>query len=174
MSAAFELLAELRSRGGHIRAEGDRLLISPRSALSPGLVERIRQAKPQVLELLRSAPTDFTIASGAAKPAEPEPEYARPSSAEERRELGDRFLCDERIHFATFDSPVGAFLIVRDARALEALDEEHAALPVLYINELERSAQNLGAAGLRALLAARSAFGTAVELRRVRGSRRDG
>jgi hypothetical protein len=40
--------------------------------------------------------------------------------------------------------------------------------------ELERAAETLGAAGLRALLAARGTFGPAVELRRVYGSRRDG
>jgi hypothetical protein len=63
---------------------------------------------------------------------------------------------------------------LRDRRALEELDDEHAALPVLYLAELERFAEKLGAAGLRALLAAREAFGPGVELRSVRGTRRDG
>ena len=190
MSAAIDLLAELHSRGGRVRVDGSTLYVSPKSALSPDLVERLRQAKPEVLELLRAAPADMALGEPARPSGAPlstrgcealggdlsEPaEYACASSSEERRTLLHRFTIDAAIPFATFDSPtVGAFLVVRDRRALEALDVGHAALPVLYLDELERSTGKLGAAGLQALLAARSAFGPGVELRAVRGGQRDG
>ncbi len=67
---------------------------------------------------------------------------------EERRALLQRFCADSRLPLATFDSATGASLIVRDACALEDLDQEHAALPVLYLAELERWVHELGTAGL--------------------------
>lgn len=184
MSAAMEVLAELRIRGARAWIEGDRLLVSPSRALDPGLRERIRARKPELVSLLRAAPPEMqqlsargreALGGKAPTSAQPAHQYASPSSAAERRDLLDRFLRDERIPFATFDSrTAGAFLIVRDRRALQSLDQEHAVLPVLYLAELEHWAGELGASGLRALLAARGVEGPGVELRRVYGSRRDG
>lgn len=182
MSAAAEVIAELRARGARIRAEGSTLYVAPRSVLTPELSERVRALKPELVELVRSVPPELALSARgrealggkASAPARPAPEYAAPSSPEERKALLDRFLRDERVPFATFDSPGGAFLIVRDRRALEALDQEHAALPVLYVAELERWAEELGPAGLRALLAARAVEGAGVELRRVTRTHVDG
>lgn len=184
MSAAMDLLSELRDRGARVWADGDRVLISPGRVLDPDLRQRIIQAKPQVLALLRAAPPDLALsdrgraALGGNAPAEPAREYVTPSSSEDRKALLDRFLRDERVPFATFEGPTGAFLIVRDQRALETLDQEHAVLPVLTFEEIERHAAKTSRVGLRAgllaLLAAREVYGAAVELRRVTRTQADG
>jgi hypothetical protein len=54
VSAAAELLAELRERGVSVRAEGDALCLKPRRALDYALLVRIRDAKPGILEALQN------------------------------------------------------------------------------------------------------------------------
>lgn len=52
-ASAAALLTALVRRGIELQARGDRLRYRPRSALTPGLVERIRAHKPELLALLR-------------------------------------------------------------------------------------------------------------------------
>jgi TubC N-terminal docking domain len=51
---AAEILAELQRRGVSVAAEGDTLCLKPRRALDDGLLARIREAKPAILEALRN------------------------------------------------------------------------------------------------------------------------
>jgi hypothetical protein len=62
MSAALDLLAELRSRGARIRADGEQLFVSPREVATPELLERLRAAKPELLVLLRDTPARGLLA----------------------------------------------------------------------------------------------------------------
>jgi TubC N-terminal docking domain len=66
MSRAQQILAELASRGVSIAAEGNRLRLHPRSALTEGLITRVLGAKREILALLRTAPP-------AAQPHPPAP-----------------------------------------------------------------------------------------------------
>ncbi len=54
---AAQLLDEMGSRGVSVSADGDRLLLRPRSALTPGLVSELRSRKAELLTLLRSSPS---------------------------------------------------------------------------------------------------------------------
>jgi hypothetical protein len=56
MSAAADILGELQKRGVTVRADGDTLTLKPRRALDDGLLSRIREAKPAILEVLRNRP----------------------------------------------------------------------------------------------------------------------
>jgi hypothetical protein len=51
---AAEILTELQRRGVSVAAEGDTLCLKPRRSLDDGLLARIREAKPAILEALRS------------------------------------------------------------------------------------------------------------------------
>jgi len=79
MSAA-ELLADLTQLGVEVVAHEDRLRFRPRSALTPGLVERLRTHKEELLAILR--PTVFpdgattALAAGEAETAESRPDAA--------------------------------------------------------------------------------------------------
>ena len=54
MSAPVEILTELQRRGVSIAAEGDTLCLKPKRVLDEALLARIREAKPEILEALRS------------------------------------------------------------------------------------------------------------------------
>jgi hypothetical protein len=56
MAQASELLAELQRRGVIVAVEGDTLCLKPRRALDNGLLARVRDAKPAILEVLRNRP----------------------------------------------------------------------------------------------------------------------
>lgn len=56
MTLAAEVLSELERRGVSIAADGDTLCLRPRRALDDTLLARIREAKPAILEALRSRP----------------------------------------------------------------------------------------------------------------------
>lgn len=168
MSAAMDLLSELRDRGARVWAEGDRLLISPGRVLDPELRERIVAAKGQVLELLRVRSPEFALADrgGAASRTAAEtteeaaPKYGPPLTAEQRRALLDRSLFE----MYSPHVPGGICLVATDARALEALGDEPVAVPVFLQAELEQLRDTLRT--VRAVFA--------VELRRVTRTHVDG
>lgn len=54
MSQAAEILIELQRRGVIVAIEGDTLCLKPRSALDDTLLARVREAKPAILEALRT------------------------------------------------------------------------------------------------------------------------
>jgi hypothetical protein len=54
MSQAAEILTELQRRGVVVAMEGDILCLKPRRALDDTLLARIREAKPAILEALRT------------------------------------------------------------------------------------------------------------------------
>ena len=54
MSQATEILTELQRRGVIVAIEGDTLCLKPRRALDDTLLARIREAKPAILEALRT------------------------------------------------------------------------------------------------------------------------
>jgi hypothetical protein len=51
---AHDVLAELAARGVSVALEGSHLRLCPRSALDPGLLERIRACKAEILAVLRA------------------------------------------------------------------------------------------------------------------------
>lgn len=53
---AAELLLDLGRLGIRLEAHGDRLRYSPRSALTPDLLDRLKSHKAELLALLRPAP----------------------------------------------------------------------------------------------------------------------
>lgn len=54
MSQAAEILTELQRRRVIVAVEGDTLCLKPRRALDDTLLARIREAKPAILEALRT------------------------------------------------------------------------------------------------------------------------
>ncbi len=54
MSQAAEILTELQRRRVIVAVEGDTLRLKPRRALDDTLLARIREAKPAILEALRT------------------------------------------------------------------------------------------------------------------------
>jgi hypothetical protein len=54
MTLAGEVLTELQRRGVTVAVEGDSLWLKPRRALDYELLERVREAKPAILETLRT------------------------------------------------------------------------------------------------------------------------
>jgi hypothetical protein len=54
MSQAAEILTELQRRGVMVAAGGDTLCLKPKRALDNSLLARVREAKPAILEALRS------------------------------------------------------------------------------------------------------------------------
>jgi len=56
---AATLLADLQRRGLRIRAQGDALIVEPRSALTDELRLLIRANKPQLLQALAQLPADL-------------------------------------------------------------------------------------------------------------------
>jgi hypothetical protein len=52
-----QLLAELSILGVTLVPDGGRLRLSPRSALTPDLLDRIRELKPEILYVLASVPS---------------------------------------------------------------------------------------------------------------------
>lgn len=52
LAAAAMFLAELRQQGIEVEAQGDRLACGPHSALSPALLQRLVEHKPDLLSLL--------------------------------------------------------------------------------------------------------------------------
>lgn len=56
MSAAQAILDDLVRRGVVVRVDGDALVLKPRSALDDPLLDRVRAAKPAILETLRNRP----------------------------------------------------------------------------------------------------------------------
>jgi hypothetical protein len=54
MSQAAEILNELQRRGVIVAVEGDTLCLKPRRALDDTLLARVREAKPTILEALRT------------------------------------------------------------------------------------------------------------------------
>ena len=62
---AAELLAELRRRGVKLTVNGDRLRYeAPRGALTPELLEAMRQHKPELLRLLSRPPIPQDVVAG--------------------------------------------------------------------------------------------------------------
>lgn len=55
---AVEILTELQRRGVLVTADGDTLCLKPRRALDDELLARLREAKPVILEALRSRSSD--------------------------------------------------------------------------------------------------------------------
>jgi TubC N-terminal docking domain len=53
---AVEILTELQRRGVFVAVDGDTLCLKPRRALDDSLLARVREAKPSILEVLRSRP----------------------------------------------------------------------------------------------------------------------
>ena len=51
---ATQLMTDLARLGIHIEAHGDRLRYSPRSAVTPGLADRMKANKPELLAMLRT------------------------------------------------------------------------------------------------------------------------
>ena len=54
MSLAAEVLGELQRRGVRVALDGDTLCLKPRRALDDALLARVREAKPAILEAVRS------------------------------------------------------------------------------------------------------------------------
>jgi hypothetical protein len=54
MSQAAEILTELQRRSVIVTVDGDTLCLKPRRALDDTLLARIREAKPAILEALRT------------------------------------------------------------------------------------------------------------------------
>jgi hypothetical protein len=54
MSQAAEILTELQRRGVIVAVEGDTLCLKPGRALDDTLLARVREAKPAILEALRT------------------------------------------------------------------------------------------------------------------------
>jgi hypothetical protein len=54
--AAAEILTELQRRGVIVAVEGDTLCLRPKRALDNTLLARVREAKPAILEALRTRP----------------------------------------------------------------------------------------------------------------------
>jgi hypothetical protein len=54
VSQAAEILTELQRRGVIVTVEGDTLCLKPRRALDDTLLAHIREAKPAILEALRT------------------------------------------------------------------------------------------------------------------------
>ncbi len=67
MSLAVEILSELAARGVNVRVEGDALKLKPAQALDAGLLERVREHKPEILAALHKRPA---IAPKPGKPIE--------------------------------------------------------------------------------------------------------
>jgi hypothetical protein len=65
VTAAAEILTELHRRGVTLTAEGDTLCLKPRRALDDGLLARIRDAKPAILDALRRGLTEAGMGSTA-------------------------------------------------------------------------------------------------------------
>lgn len=53
MTEAIAILAELQRRGVIVSVEGDTLCLKPRRVLDDTLLDRVREAKPALLEALR-------------------------------------------------------------------------------------------------------------------------
>lgn len=61
MTQAAEILTELQGRGISVTVEGDSLCLKPRRALDDALLARVRDAKPDILEVLRKRPTNCEV-----------------------------------------------------------------------------------------------------------------
>lgn len=66
MSAATEILTELQRRGVIVAVDGDTLSLKPRSALDDGLLARVREVKPAILEALATLQSIRAGLRGAA------------------------------------------------------------------------------------------------------------
>ncbi|MDC0934647.1 DUF3820 family protein [Pirellulales bacterium] len=62
---AAELLAELNQLGITIKARGDRLRYSPRSAVTPDLAQRMKAHKPAMLAILAGEPWEPDVSADA-------------------------------------------------------------------------------------------------------------
>jgi hypothetical protein len=56
VTQAVEVLSELQRRGVSVTVDGDTLCLKPRRVLDDALLARVRDAKPAILEVLRSRP----------------------------------------------------------------------------------------------------------------------
>jgi hypothetical protein len=56
MSAALVLIRTVEANGGHLRVDGEYLVIAPGDAASP-VMEELRRHKPEIIELLAQRPT---------------------------------------------------------------------------------------------------------------------
>jgi len=65
VTQADEVLAELHRRAVTLTAEGDTLCLKPRRAVDDGLLARIRDAKPAILDALRSGLAEVGVGSTA-------------------------------------------------------------------------------------------------------------
>lgn len=52
MTAAVELLSELKARGVELQAVGDRLRVRPVEAIGPELLEQVRQHKAEIITII--------------------------------------------------------------------------------------------------------------------------
>jgi hypothetical protein len=69
---AAKLMANLNRLGIRIKADGDRLLFSPRSVVTPDLAESMKAHKSELLAMLRTgdAPVAFALAIQTSVPAD--------------------------------------------------------------------------------------------------------
>ncbi len=79
MSPVAGLLAALRSRGIILEAHGDQLRYRPRSAMTPGLQERLTAHKTALLAMLRAQAAQAAQVATEAARAIPEPPEPRAS-----------------------------------------------------------------------------------------------
>ena len=93
MSQATKILTELERRGVIVALDGDTLSLKPRRSLDDALLARVREAKPAILEALRSRPATcaascyrLTRAAGFIIPG-----MAVPRSSRKRTHLCARF-----------------------------------------------------------------------------------
>ena len=68
MTGAVEILAELQRRGVSVRAEGDALKLRPAEKLDTALLERVREAKPEILAALHKRPATCAASCYAVGP----------------------------------------------------------------------------------------------------------
>ena len=90
---AVKILTELQQRGVSVAAEGDTLCLKPRRALDDRLLDRIREAKPAILEALRSTkntPCDSPRCAGCYE-VEPGVRIHPPKCGEEYRRWLERW-----------------------------------------------------------------------------------
>ena len=146
---AATILQELRRRGVEVRAIGHRLRDRPREAVTPELLQALRENRDEILGELRRR---------------------RLEAGEQSDRLGE-FLESSIIPAAVFHShALGRdFILARDSEALLALTEADQRLPVLFFGEAA-ALSKLGLEGLRVVLELRETFGPSVVLRAVRKS----
>jgi hypothetical protein len=160
------LVSDLRARGVHLAAEGERLVARGRK-LPPDLADRLRAVKPAVLALLAAEPIDpttaVTLRQRYAELSQPERERLESDAV-----AGDGLAATILAAVATptpcawllHSSRLGcAVWLLRDRAADAVLTEADRATPVVYGDELP-ALRTLDTNTLRTTLDAKQAFGS--------------